>query len=238
MDTRSDVIDLLEYWSILWRRKKLIIGLFVVAVAVAVVLSFALPPYFRSETVLMASGTEAGGLGAALSAIPLAGALSAGSGIQLPSDKVLVVLNSRTIAELVIARFDLLRVFNEDEWDREKKAWKDPDDPPLLQDAVRLLRDDVVSISRNKEGAIAVTVTWKDAQLASDIANHYVAATTQVLNEKAITVTVQIVDRAVPAQRKHSPKMTLLAALAGLLSLFFGIVAAFVLESRQQRHTE
>jgi uncharacterized protein involved in exopolysaccharide biosynthesis len=232
---QSETIDLLEYWNILWRRKVLIGGLFAASVGLAVVLTLVLPPYYRSETVLIATGTEAGGLGAALSSLPLAGALTAGSGIQLPSDKVLVVLNSRTIAESVISRFDLLRVFNEDEWDAEKKAWKDPDDPPLLQDAVRLLQEDIVSVTRGKEGAIEVAVTWKDARLAADMANQYVAATTQVLNEKAINVTVQVVDRAVPAQKKHSPKLTVFAAVAGLLSLFAGVLAAFILESRQRR---
>lgn len=230
---REDEIDLFEYAAILWRRKLLIMTLVAAAVAIAVVLSLVLPSYYRSETVLLATGTEAGGLSSALSSIPLAGALSAASGIQSPSDKVLVVLNSRTIAEAVIARFDLLRIFNIDEWDQEKKAWKDPEDPPLLQEAVKRLQEDVVSIGRSKEGAIEITVTWKDARLAADIANHYVATTTQVLNEKAINVTVQVVDRAIPAQKKHSPKLSVLVAVAGLLSLLLGVLAAFLLEHRQ-----
>lgn len=232
---QSETIDLFEYWNILWRRKLLISGLFVAAVALAVLLTFILTPYYRSETVLIASGAESGGLGAAFSSIPLAAALTAGSGIQLPSDKVLIVMNSRSIAESVISRFDLMRVFFEDDWDKEKNAWKDPEDPPLLQDALRLLRDDVVSVTRSKEGAISVAVVWKDAKLAADIANQYVAATTQLLNEKSITVTVQVVDRAVPAQRKHRPKLIILVNVAGALALAAGVLSAFILETLQRR---
>jgi uncharacterized protein involved in exopolysaccharide biosynthesis len=237
MNARDDEINLMYYWNVLWRHKRLIIGLCAVSVALAAGVSLLLPKYYRAETVLIATGSEAGGLGAALSSIPLAGVLSVGAGIQTSTDKVLVVLNSRTIAEQVITRFDLLRVFNEDDWDRQKGAWKDPADPPLLQDAVKRLTEDVVDISTSKEGAITISVLWKDAKLAADIANQYVASMAQMLNEKAINVTVQVVDRAVPADRKDRPKTGLIAALAAVTSLFCGLLAAFALEIRKRHHS-
>jgi len=44
------------------------------------------------------------------------------------------------------------------------------------------------------------------------------------------TPTVQLLDKAVPAERKSKPKTTLNMAIAGALSLFVGIFLAFFLE--------
>jgi uncharacterized protein involved in exopolysaccharide biosynthesis len=62
------------------------------------------------------------------------------------------------------------------------------------------------------------------------MANSYVTALTAFLNQKAINVTVQVVDRAVPAERKSRPKIRLNMALAGIMSLFVGLFIAFFLE--------
>jgi tyrosine-protein kinase Etk/Wzc len=227
----DDEINLLDYWNV--------IALFLTSVIVTMTVSLLLPPYYRSEAVIIASGSEAGGLGAALSALPLAGALAGAAGIQTPADKVMVILKSRTVAEAVIQRFNLLRVFNEDGWDPGKGAWKDPAKPPLMQDAVRKLTRGITMFSKSKEGAITVTVEWKDPKLASDMANYYIAALTGFLNEKAINITTQVVDKAVPAERKSRPKIKMNMILAGFASIFAGVFIVFFLEylekSKEQR---
>jgi uncharacterized protein involved in exopolysaccharide biosynthesis len=50
------------------------------------------------------------------------------------------------------------------------------------------------------------------------------------INEAKDTPTVQVLDRAVPAERKSKPKTVLNTAIAGLLSLFVAIFLAFFLE--------
>ncbi len=150
----------------------------------------------------MTTGSESGGLGAALSALPFAGALGGISGVQTPADKIMVILKSRTIAEAVIKKFDLMKLFYDKDWDFAKGTWKNPDKHPLVEDAVKLLTTDIAKFNKSKEGAITVSVEWKDPILAADIANYYVTALTEVLNEKAINVTIQVVDKAIPAERK------------------------------------
>jgi tyrosine-protein kinase Etk/Wzc len=226
----DDEINLLDYWNVIRRRKKVIIALFLASVIVTMVVSLLLPPYYRSESVIIAAGSEAGGLGAALSSSPLAGALVGAAGIQTPADKVMVILKSRTVAEAVIRKFDLLRVFNESDWDPGKGDWKDPAKPPLMQDAVKKLTKGITTFSKSKEGAITVAVEWKDAKLASDMANYYIASLTGLLNEKAINITTQVVDRAVPAERKSRPKIKMNMILAGFASIFAGIFIIFFLE--------
>jgi hypothetical protein len=183
----------------------LIGSMFALSVIAALVVSLALPKYYKSTTVVIAAESGAGGLGAALSSLPFAGALAGAAGIQTPADKIMVILKSRTVAEAVIQRFNLLRVFNEDSWDGTKNAWKDPAEPPLTQDAVKFLTENVMSVNKSKEGAITLSVEWKDPKLAGDMANYYISALTGFLNDKSINVTIQVVDRAVPAERKSRP---------------------------------
>lgn len=227
----EDDIDLLEYWRVLWRRKKMILALFIVSVLATMIISLLLPKYYKSETVIITSASDSGGLGAALSAIPLAGALAGAAGIQSPADKVMVFLKSRTVTEMVIRKFDLLRTFNEDAWDEAKGAWKDPDKPPLMEDLVKSFNKGIAKLASNKkDGTISISIEWKDPRLAADIANYYVIALTGYMNEKSINMNIQVVDRAIPAERKSKPKVAMNMALAGVLSGFISIFLAFFLD--------
>jgi len=236
-ELQEDEINLLEYWGIIWRRKIILASLFIIAVGITTIISVLQPKYYTSETVILATASESGGLGAALSSIPLAGALAGAAGIQTPADKIMVILKSRTLAEAVIKRFNLLQVFNADAWDSAKGAWKNPEKPPLMQDAVKFLNNSVVNFKKNKEGAISISVEWKDPKLAADIANYYVAALAEFMNDKAINTTVQVVDRAIPAERKSRPRIKLNMIFAGALSLFVGVFIAFFQEylAKQKR---
>lgn len=224
-------LNLLDYGKILWRRKIMLVILCTLSVGFTMVVSLMLPKYYRSEAMILALAPETGGLGAALSASPLAGALTGSlGGLSSPADKILVFLKSRTVAEMVIKRFDLLRVFYADKWDAAKGAWKDPEKPPLMEDAVKVLGKKVTAFKKSKEGSITITVEWKDPKLAAGIANYYVVALAEFMKDKSVNTTVQIVDSAVPAERKSSPRIALNMAMAGIMSLFVGALAVFVLE--------
>jgi tyrosine-protein kinase Etk/Wzc len=226
--------DFISFRRVVWRRKLLIGALFLVSVAAAGAVSFfLLPKYYKSETMIFCIAPESGGLGAALSASPLAGAL-AGSigGLTTPADKILVFLKSRTMAETVIKRFDLLRIFNENRWDAAKGGWKEPGKPPFMEEAVNDLSKQVVSFKKNRDSTVIISVEWKNPKLAADIANYYVTALTECLRDKSINVTIQVVDYAVPAERKSRPIVRLNMLLAGIVSLFVGIIIAFSLEKK------
>jgi uncharacterized protein involved in exopolysaccharide biosynthesis len=209
----------------------MLIALFTVTVVITLIVSLLLPKYYKSEAMILVSAPDTGGLGAALSASPFAGALTGPLGtLSSPADKILVFLKSRTVAEMVIKRFDLLRVFNARKWDAEKGVWKDPAKPPLMEDAVKELGTKVTAFKKSKEGAITITVEWKDPKLAAQIANYYVAALAEVMRERSVNTTVQTVDPAVPAERKSSPKIALNMIMAGVLSLLCGMIIAIMLE--------
>ena len=228
-ELHEEEINLLEYWNVIWRRKYLLIALFIVFVTITMLVSFQLPKFYKSETLIITTGPESGGLGAALSALPFAGALGGISGVQTPADKIMVILKSRTIADTVIKKFDLMKIFYYKDWDSAKGAWKDPNKHPLVEDAVKQLTD-ISKFNKSKEGAITVSVEWKDPIIAADIANYYITALSEVLNEKAINVTIQVIDKAIPAERKSRPKIGLNMILAGVTSMFIGVFIAFLLE--------
>lgn len=235
-ELQDDEINLLEYWNVIWRRKTMIIVVCSVAVIATMIQSLLSPKFYKSETVIMSTGSEAGGLGAAISALPFAGALGGAAG-QTSVDKLMVILKSRTVAYDVIRRFDLMKVFNEKAWDTAKGAWINPEKPPFLEDAVNFLNTGVTNVSKSKEGAITISVEWKDKQLASDIANYYVTALTDFLKDKSVNITVQVVDKAVPVERKSRPKIRQNMMLAGVASIFVSIFIAFALEylSKQKK---
>ncbi len=212
-------------------------ALFVVCVTATMVISLQLPKFYQSEAMIITSGSESGGLGAALSALPLAGAFGGLGGVQTPADKIMVILKSRTIAVDVINKFGLMKVFFDKEWDSTRGTWINPDKHPVMQDAIKQLNTGVAKFHKSKEGAITVSVEWKDPKLAADIANYYITALTGILNEKSINVTIQIVDKAVPAERKSRPKISQNMMLAGVASIFIGVFIAFFLEylSKQKK---
>jgi uncharacterized protein involved in exopolysaccharide biosynthesis len=236
--TQEEEINLLELWNVIWRRKLMLIALFTISVVITMVVSWQMPKYYRSETLIISSGSEPGGLGAAISTMPFAGVLAGAAGIQTPADKIMVILKSRSIAEAVIRKYDLIKTLYSKEWDPTKGTWKNPDKHPLMEDAVKQLTTSVIKFNKSKEGAITVSVEWKDPRLAADIANYYVTALTGFLNEKAINITVQVIDRAVPAERKSRPKIGLNMMLAGITSLFIGVFIAFFLEYLAKQKTQ
>lgn len=234
--THQEEFNLSDYIRILWRRKIMLVVLCILSVVITMVVSLLLPKYYKSEAMILAIAPETGGLGAVLSASPFAGSLTGSlGGLSSPADKVLVFLKSRTITQMVVKRFDLLRVFNESKWDAAKGAWKNPAKPPLMEDAVRKLGKKVASFRKSREGTITITVEWKDPHLAAQIANYYVAALAEFMKDKSVNTTVQIVDFAVPAERKSSPRTALNMAMAGMLSLFVGVLTAVALERVSQR---
>lgn len=231
-NTYQEEISLADYVRILWRRKFMLAAICTVSVAATMIVSLLLPQYYRSEALILVNAPESGGLGAVLSASPFAGSLTGSlGGLSSPADKILVFLKSRTVAEMVVKRLDLLRVFNEKKWDAVKGDWKDPAKPPLMEDAVKMLGKKVTAFKKSKEGSITITVEWKDPKLSAQIANYYVAALAAFMKDKSVNTTVQIVDPAVPAERKSSPRIALNMAMAGILSLFIGAVIAFFLEN-------
>lgn len=159
--------------SVLYRRRWLLAGVFVVTAIGSVILSLLLPKWYLAETrVLLPEG--GGALSGMLSELPSsAAALLGGEGGDYV--RYLAILDSRTTMQAVVERFDLVEVYEIDE-----DAPRGP-----VPTAIEKLRDNVsydVSLDYNY---LALKVYDQDPRRAAQMANYFV----EVLNERNMVLT-------------------------------------------------
>jgi len=161
----DEEVNLLDYWRVIWKRRRLIGGLFMAAVVTALVVSLLLPKIYESTATLLPSleSKEGAGLGALLAATAAGGAAQS-LGVSLPgapatpTDIFVAMLKSRIMADAVIKQFDLMSLY-------EAKT---------MQDTRKALEGDT-KITVAKEKVIKITVEAKSPKLAADMANFYVS---------------------------------------------------------------
>jgi len=187
-------IDLLEYWNVIWKRRKLIFGASFAAALLAVVISLLMPNIYRAQVLLApVTGEESkgGGLSAALGGL---GGLASMAGVSLGSsgstDENLAVLKSREFIWKFVKDNKLMAILFEDDWDAAAKKWKkdDSEDQPNLWDAYRLFtKGNVMNVDADKKtGLVTVSVEWEDSELAAKWANALVSRLNAYLRRKAI----------------------------------------------------
>jgi len=167
----EDEVNLLDYWRVIRKQRRMLIRFFCSAVLLAMAVSLLLPKIYESTASILPQidSKEGMGLGSLLALSGSggaggAGALAQGLGITLPgmpatpTDIFVAMLKSRIMADAVIRQFDLMKLYKD----------------KTMQDARKDLESDT-TIKVSKEKVIKVTVEAKSPQLASDIANFYVA---------------------------------------------------------------
>ena len=167
-----------DVFSILLRKWKLLSGSCLLVALVAGIVNFLfLPRWFESTAVIMPPKEESGfsGLGMLLSRIPdLPGGISRIAsgmvGFSQSQYDFVVILNSRTVADSLIEKFDLERVYETDyrfEAREELQAHTKIDFPP--------------------EGQVVVTVEAKeDSVLARNMAYEYFMQLNNILFDRAV----------------------------------------------------
>jgi capsular exopolysaccharide synthesis family protein len=189
----EEEINLRAYWRVLVRRRALILRLVVVVTVMTACLTLLLPNVYQSTATLMPLGTSRSGLPTAMLG-ELGGFVPTGSGggvgsllgKESPTDRLVAILRSRTLAMEVIQALDLLPILFAKKWDTEKLQWR-TNKPPTLQDAVREL-DKLVSITANRQNVITIAMSHPDPVWAATIANRYIDALQHALNDNAFSV--------------------------------------------------
>ena len=159
---QEDEVNLLDYWRVLKKRGRMIVGLTFVSVFAAGILSYFLMTKIYESTATILAPKESGGTTANLAAaLAASGTGQLLSGL-IPStgtnrDTFVAILKSRTVAQDIVERFKLKEYY-------EKK---------FTEDAVKALQE-ATTIKVSKEGAVSLSVEDKDPKLAADIANAYV----------------------------------------------------------------
>jgi len=158
MDEADDEISLLDLLIVLAKRKKLIFGFPVIFGGLAVVYALSLPNIYTGTTRVLPPQQGQSSAAAMLSQLGgLAGVVGGAAGLKNPNDLYIGMLKSRTVADNMVQRFDLLNYY-------ENK---------LLSDARNTLAAKT-SIVAGKDGIIVIEVDDKDPKRAAELANAYV----------------------------------------------------------------
>ena len=179
MPAEDDEINLLDYWRILMRYKLLIILLTITSAAGTIALAFSMTPIYRAEVILApaaedksAASALAGQFGGLAS---LAGVSLGGGGGK--AEEAIATLKSRLFTDTFIKEKDLMPILFSDNWNEDSKTWqvKDEKQKPTEWKAYKMFNDGIRSISEDKKtGMLALSIEWKDPEIATQWANELV----------------------------------------------------------------
>ena len=164
-------VDAIAVLQVLANHKMQILKVTLAAALLALIVALQLPKmYTATTTVLPPQQNEPtatamlGQLGA------IAGLGSADLGLRNPDDLFVAMLQSRTIEDRLIDRFDLRRVYSVKQYQAARKKLAERSD-----------------IGAGKEGLISISVTDRDPKRAAELANAYVDLLHELNGNLAIT---------------------------------------------------
>ncbi len=172
-----DEVSLLDAAGVLGRRKRLIAAAALVGMALAAGIVLLVPPLYEAEAVILPPQLEQfspalppGGAAGMGSAGALGAVVSAAGFWRNPADLYIGVLKSRTIADALIERFELTRLYGHKTMDETRRE---------------LARRSEISTGRDL--LIRVTVEDRDAERAARLANGYIEELYKLTSRLAFT---------------------------------------------------
>ncbi|MCR4286718.1 MAG: Wzz/FepE/Etk N-terminal domain-containing protein, partial [Deltaproteobacteria bacterium] len=186
MDRDTDEINLLEYWGVLVKRKKLI-GCIVGGCFVAsIILAFILPKKYVSTTSIMPPQEDSGMASAMMSSLPGGlGSLAGGFlGMKSPADLWVGILSSQSVRDAIIERFKLKEFYGQGIIPAIKA--KLFDSTISIEDTRKKL-DKAIEIAKSDSEIISISVEDADPEKAAQIANAFVEELDKV--NQAVVVT-------------------------------------------------
>lgn len=171
LQKNKDEIGLFDALIVLAKHKKrLLIGP-LLAAALSAGISMALPNEYEASTKLLPPQQGQSSAAAMLSQLGgIAGLAGGASGFKNTTDLYIGMLKSRTVADKLVAKFDLKKVYRTDSLELARGA--------LEKNTM---------ISTGKDGLISIKVESKDKALAAALANAYVGELMQLTKTLAVT---------------------------------------------------
>jgi len=156
--------------TLLQRWKLLLLGP-LAAGCIALGLSYLVTPTFTARASFLPPQQQ-GSTGSALASLGnLAGLAGATAGLRTPAEQYVALLQSRTLQDRIVDRFELLKVYDE----------------KLRIDALRELANRLRINLGKREGVIAVEVDDDSPQRAADMANGFVEELRKLTSTLAVT---------------------------------------------------
>ncbi|HEV2647062.1 MAG TPA: Wzz/FepE/Etk N-terminal domain-containing protein [Acidobacteriaceae bacterium] len=153
-----ETVDLYDVLVLLARRRRMIAFTTLVSLLVGLGLCFKLTPYFTATAVILPPQQQSpsSALLGQLGSLAAAGSGASALGLKSPADLYIGILESRTIADRLIAQFNLQSVY-------KQKSLTD----------TRVQLKSHTAFDAGKDGLIHIAVTDADPRRASDLANGY-----------------------------------------------------------------
>jgi uncharacterized protein involved in exopolysaccharide biosynthesis len=162
---------LIDLVIVLAKYKKQIVLVPAAVAVLSAALSFALPNVYKAGTKLLPPQQAQSTAAALLSQIGGAAGMAAGvAGLKNPNDLYIGMLKSRTIADRMIARFDLKQHYDTE-----------------LQEKTRKKLDENTFITSGKDGLITIEVEDEDQKLVAKLTNAYVEELQKLTRVLAVT---------------------------------------------------
>lgn len=164
-------ISIIAILIVLAKRKKLIFGLPFAVACIAAAMTMLLPNIYSASAILLPPQQAQSSAGAILSQLGGAASLAGNlTGLKNPNDLYIGMLRSRTVADKLVARFNLKSVYETESQEKVRKA--------LAADT---------SIASGKDGLIVISVEGKDKKLVAPLTNAYVEELAQLNKVLAVT---------------------------------------------------
>lgn len=187
----SDEINVFVYLNLLKKYKKMIIGIVILASVFAIVVSLFLPKYYRAASIIIPISSKGSGGSSLVSQF---GGLASLAGVNLgggagDSDKIVAILRSRSLAENVINRENLMPTLLGTELRGEKQLEPDSQKERLAMEmAVIALRKAVTINDDKKSKTIQITGVFQDPETSARAVNAYVDGLQMFINTNAFTM--------------------------------------------------
>ncbi|MEW5767824.1 MAG: GNVR domain-containing protein [bacterium] len=166
----AEEVNILDYWRVIKNHRRLIIGGTFLVGLVAAVVSLLLPRIYLAEASILPPAKEnRAGLLSALSALPIGSQMLPLMGQSGIGGYYLPILRSQTVAVQIIKELGLM-----DKYEAEN-----------MEEAVKHL-EKASRITQDKEGLIRIAVQAKSALLAARIANTYIKALQDYIDQNTI----------------------------------------------------
>src|SRR6266496_42042 len=172
----DDEISLLDLLIVVAKHKRVVLGGPLISAIGAAAISFLLPNIYTGTTRILPPQQSASAASALLNQLggALGGLLGAAGGasvgVRNPNDLYVGMLKSRTVADNLISRFEMRKVYDEDR----------------LSDARKRLEKETTIVA-GRDGIITIEVDDKDPKRAAELANAYVDELMKLTKVLAVT---------------------------------------------------
>jgi len=166
-------VNLVNFTYLITKWRKLIILNFLIFCIIAVVISLLLPNWYTAQSSILPPSESMGSgldLFSSFTEMPLNFSLPGLPGVSGPSFVYAAILQSRTVEEEIVRKYNLMERF----------------ETTFFDDAVKIL-DGMINVDVSEANIITVQVTTKDPVLSASIANSLLEELDKVNKEKRIT---------------------------------------------------